>query len=117
MALQIRSFYVRRPSPQSRRMTPQLGKPCPYCGVTMNRDKGWNSPDAPSRDHKIPRSRGGNNLPNNIVICCRSCNEDKGSLDAEEYMAVLTGLACRIDHIWHARRGLIEPKRLEIDQK
>lgn len=82
-----------------------LGKPCPYCGVTMNRDRGWNSRDAPSRDHRIPQSRGGKHNAVNITVCCRMCNEEKGSLDPEEFTAVRAGLASRLDHRWHAERS------------
>jgi hypothetical protein len=80
-----------------------IGQPCPYCGVPM----GSGEPTLPSRDHKIPVSRvnhpfaplGGAFLlaRENIHICCRGCNSDKGSLDHEEYLAVLQGLASRLD--------------------
>lgn len=83
-----------------------LGKPCPYCGITMHRDAGWNSPQAPSRDHKIPLSRGGPDTRENMIVCCRGCNEDKGSLTPEEYIAVRAGIASRLDKIIHARRSL-----------
>ena len=36
----------------------------------------------------------------NIVICCRSCNEDKGALDAEEYAAWKAEIASRLDRGW-----------------
>lgn len=88
------------------RLRRAVGSPCPYCGVTMNRDRGWNGPEAPSRDHRIPRARGGLNVVQNIIICCRRCNEDKGCLTTEEYTAVLAGAASRLDHIWNARRSV-----------
>jgi len=31
---------------------------------------------APSRDHCIPKSRGGRNVLSNIEICCRRCNQN-----------------------------------------
>ncbi len=83
-----------------------LGSQCPYCGVVMNRDGGFNGPQAPSRDHRVPVSRGGQNVPENIIICCRRCNEDKGSLRVEEYQAVLAGLASRLDIIWNIKRSV-----------
>ena len=48
-----------------------LDQPCPYCGVLMmdwNGREGWR---APSRDHQIPRARGGRNVVENIEIICR----------------------------------------------
>lgn len=82
-----------------------VGRRCPYCGLTMTRERGWNSQRAPSRDHCIPLSRGGANTLANMIVCCRRCNEDKGSLTQEEYLAVLAGLASRLDHITQARRS------------
>lgn len=77
------------------------GSICPYCELPMLADQGSNHPRAPSRDHVIPLSRGGPDHLENIVTCCRGCNEDKGKLTAEEYRAVLAGLASRLDHMQH----------------
>jgi len=51
---------------------------CPYCLEPI--PEGHRT-----RDHKIPKSRGGKNEPENIVICCDKCNHEKGSLTQEEY--------------------------------
>lgn len=51
---------------------------CPYCLEQI--PEGHRT-----RDHKIPKSRGGKNEPENIVICCDKCNHEKGSLTPEEY--------------------------------
>jgi len=83
-----------------------LGDPCPYCGVIMNRDGGWHGPQAPSKDHKIPVARDGPDTRENMVACCRRCNEDKSALTVEEYVAVRAGLASRLDIQWNARRSL-----------
>lgn len=89
-----------------------LGAACPFCGVTMNRDKGWNSPQAPSRDHRIPESRGGLDVVSNIVVVCRGCNEEKGSLTVEEFTAWRTGMASRLDVRWAKLRAVHLNKRL-----
>lgn len=94
----------------ARRLHWYFGKQCPYCGVQMSRDS---LRLMPSRDHRIPRSRGGTHTPSNITICCRGCNEDKGSLTVEEYMAVRAGLASRLDHIWNARRSMERNGRIK----
>ena len=45
---------------------------CAYCGCDLN--------DSPAeRDHIIPISRGGDNVKENIVPACRSCNARKGN--------------------------------------
>jgi 5-methylcytosine-specific restriction endonuclease McrA len=82
-----------------------LGEPCSYCGVTMNCDGGWLGPQAPSKDHRVPRVRGGPDTRENMIVCCRRCNEDKGALTTEEYMAVLAGLASRLDILWNDERS------------
>lgn len=41
----------------------------------------------PTIDHKLPRTRGGTDKRDNLVICCYACNTIKGSLTAEEFEA------------------------------
>src|SRR5262249_22995756 len=67
------------------RLVEYLGKPCPSCGVAMSDINGPNDHRAPSRDHRIPKSRGGRNRADNIEICCRRCNGQKGNLTREEF--------------------------------
>jgi hypothetical protein len=58
------------------------GKPCPYCKRAMN------SRDfllQPTRDHVIPRCRGGTE----IIICCLKCNGIKGDMDEQEWFAYM----------------------------
>lgn len=81
-----------------------VGKPCPYCNILMNRDRGFASDEAPSRDHRIPISRGGQDIAANIIICCRGCNEEKSDLDEEEFAAVRAGLASSLCAWWQRLR-------------
>ncbi len=37
-------------------------------------------------EHLIPRSRGGSNRVSNLVIACRACNTQKGTLNLEEFL-------------------------------
>lgn len=48
---------------------------CFYCG----KRPGW------QREHKLPKARGGSNLPDNIVRSCMTCNRSKGEMTVEEY--------------------------------
>ena len=43
-----------------------------------------------TRDHIIPISRGGLNVPANIVACCYSCNQLKGNYLLEEWLPLIT---------------------------
>lgn len=73
------------------------GEPCPYCGKPMMWKNDHNESTAPSRDHRVPSCRGGYNSEENILICCRKCNTDKGPLDEEEFFAWKHRLASRLD--------------------
>lgn len=51
---------------------------CPYClKPTKPRDM--------TRDHVIPKSRGGKLTDDNIIMVCKRCNNEKGALTLEEY--------------------------------
>lgn len=52
--------------------------PCFYCGGEAD---GW--------DHKTPIIRGGPTTADNLVPCCRPCNNRKQRRTAEEFMAGL----------------------------
>lgn len=45
---------------------------------------------ATTHDHVIPRRRGGLDVPENVVLCCRWCNGSKKSRTPEEWWAWLT---------------------------
>lgn len=49
---------------------------CSYCGGTGL---------AMEMDHVTPRSQGGSDDPENLVIACIGCNSDKGSQTVEEW--------------------------------
>lgn len=39
-------------------------------------------------DHRIPRSRGGNNCIANMVLSCAPCNNAKGDMTEEEFLDI-----------------------------
>lgn len=43
---------------------------CPYCGVQI-------SHTTATFDHILPRSKGGTDDKDNIIVCCRRCNVKK----------------------------------------
>lgn len=53
------------------------GYKCAYTGKKLDRDR-W------SLDHVIPRSRGGSNTPDNVVLADKDINNRKGSLTPKE---------------------------------
>lgn len=69
-----------------RRLASNSGKPCPYCNRRM--DSRY-SDSQPSRDHVLPKSRGGDDFPSNIRIVCRRCNNDKAARTLAEWAFLL----------------------------
>lgn len=52
---------------------------CIYCGIHTSKAK-------MEIEHVIPRSKGGADNLNNLVLSCRDCNQSKGSLDLKEFL-------------------------------
>ena len=52
------------------------GGVCVYC----------ESPDHPTIDHVVPRSRGGTDELSNLVLACRRCNSAKGARTPQEWL-------------------------------
>jgi len=50
---------------------------CQYCGKVFN-------PSDLTLDHVIPKSRGGSSNWDNLVACCKKCNNRKGNCLPEE---------------------------------
>lgn len=78
------------------------GKPCPYCGDKMDKH-GDTHTSLPSRDHVIPRSKGGKIT---IAVCGR-CNNEKRDMMPDEYIATLSG--CRRTKTLIAIIGVLIP--------
>ena len=60
-----------------RKLREQFGR-CYYCHQSLD------FVDA-TEDHKMPKSRGGEDIEANIVAACWPCNTQKGPMTAEEY--------------------------------
>lgn len=53
---------------------------CWYCGKEVE-------PSKLTKDHVFPRSKGGDNDMDNIIMVCKSCNSSKGDMDLFEWYA------------------------------
>lgn len=61
---------------------------CTYCG--KDTVKSPNScPNRYNNDHIIPKSRGGNNSPDNQTPACQDCNLSKGNKMNDEWYRLL----------------------------
>jgi 5-methylcytosine-specific restriction endonuclease McrA len=96
--------------PQIRRIGARDGWRCNYCDVPLRCEQ---CPDheyvscvlymgtvthplghcVAQRDHVIPKSRGGSNLDENIVLACWHCNTKKGIRNADEFRALRAAVA------------------------
>ena len=54
---------------------------CYYCNEILTKKTA-------SRDHLLPRCKGGK-TKDNIVLCCKRCNSEKGSMTEDEYREYL----------------------------
>ena len=57
---------------------------CLYCGVKLNSENA-------TADHIIPISDGGNNCQVNLVVCCKTCNNERGNIDFKSYYMMKKG--------------------------
>jgi hypothetical protein len=61
--------------------------PCFYCGKELVPPSSDHPHNEQCLDHLIPRSRGGQGTPDNLVSSCRACNTAKGTKNLEEFRA------------------------------
>lgn len=66
---------------------------CFYCERTFSRLLPGEMDNEPmvlrTKDHVIPKSRGGNDTAKNIVIACEKCNRLKGNMFPEDFLSFL----------------------------
>lgn len=60
---------------------------CHYCRVKFDRRL-----EKATRDHVIPRAKGGSSRIENLVLSCEWCNLRKREMDYDEFMVVLPDL-------------------------
>jgi len=91
-------------------------KACEYCGEID--DLSW--------DHLIPRSRGGPDSAENLVLCCRSCNSSKGSKGLYAWIGMknkdslprlIAGKYLKLLFDLHDQRGTLDSSDLNGDGK
>ena len=56
----------------------QSSNNCYYCGCKLNNNQ-------KTIDHKLPMSRGGKTIKDNLVVSCIDCNQDKDSMTEDEF--------------------------------
>jgi 5-methylcytosine-specific restriction endonuclease McrA len=81
---------TRNKTPKSKQvMFEQQGGLCYYCERPMRvvkTEPGERMPDdAATREHKVPKKKGGRSNGNNIVLACYRCNTRKGHMSEKEF--------------------------------
>lgn len=72
------------------RLLQQTGYRCGYCACELTRQ-------TVTRDHIVPRCKGGKTTDDNLIACCRNCNQRKGHLEVETFRELYFGG----DAFWH----------------
>jgi len=60
---------------------------CAYCGCELRKKMRGVGKHLHTKDHVIPRSRGGTNHHKNLVDACLGCNSRKSNMTVEEFRA------------------------------
>ena len=90
---------------------------CWYCGKEMK-------PTNLTKDHVFPRSKGGNNDMDNIIMVCKACNSSKGNMDLFKWYTTVRKEWPPIDILIHYLKniylysidnGLMEKQFEELD--
>jgi 5-methylcytosine-specific restriction endonuclease McrA len=66
------------------------GGHCYWCNRPVRRQaraKPWHplSGDHPTLDHLVPRSKGGRDTIENVVLACNACNHERGNMSAKGF--------------------------------
>ncbi len=78
---------------------------CCFCGCELDEETA-------SLDHVLPKSKGGDNWPANLILACTQCNSEKSSQTFAEWRDVLMLAVQRLNAILESLQRLID-SRLE----
>jgi hypothetical protein len=92
----------------------EMQNQCIYCGATENL----------SYDHLAPRSKGGPDTPDNVVMACRECNSSKGGRGLYEWFKldkrnevprIAEGKYLKLLYHLHEEKGDLDIGREELE--
>lgn len=72
---------------------------CPFCTVRLNYEVSL-TPTSAEVDHIVPHSKGGQDVLENVRICCRNCNQSRGDRPAPKTAVVLKAKPLRTSRVW-----------------
>ena len=82
-------------------------------------------PSKLTKDHVFPRSKGGVNDMDNIIMVCKECNSSKGNMDLFEWYATVRHVWPPLNilihylkniYLYSVENGLMDKHREEMEQ-
>ena len=71
---------------------------CPFCGVLLDYDQS-RTPASAEPDHIVPHCKGGQDVLENVQICCRKCNQSKGARRAPKPATVMASKPLKVSRL------------------
>lgn len=104
LEVQVAAFLAQRnaPPPDLVALHEKFGGKCQHCGIQTN--LGRFGPDRATRDHHIPRSKGGGE-GGNLILACAACNSTRGNRDPTELPVAWRNLGRRQQSDYHLIEG------------
>lgn len=72
---------------------------CPYCRVTLDYVTS-RTPSSAEPDHVFAHASGGQDTLDNLLVCCRKCNQSKGNRPAPKTATVLKAKPLKTSRKW-----------------
>lgn len=76
------------------------GMLCHWCGKSFRLNVDAAHPLAPTREHLLPKSLGGQSHDENIALVHGRCNQIRGTIDAEAFGRLMRGEALTREELW-----------------
>ena len=92
------------------------GGTCYLCGLATTKANSRNTRLAPTRDHVVPVSLGGQNTSDNLRLAHKLCNEKRGQMDVDEFRAVGFQPVRKLSKKEQERRKAAEERRQRREQ-
>lgn len=72
---------------------------CPYCARPLDYETS-RTPASAEPDHIVAYAKGGQDRLENLLVCCRKCNQSKGNRPAPKAATVLKAKPLKTSRVW-----------------
>lgn len=72
---------------------------CPYCTVILDYEISL-TPSSAEPDHVFAHANGGQDKLENLLVCCRKCNQSKGNRPAPKTKTILAAKPLKTSRKW-----------------